>query len=105
MPPQAARTRARVCFAIHSNSARSGQTPEPGANMNVYALPSAVATRSCARLACLPRLGRRALLSLAFAVVPTTLFGGQVRGKVVDPGNEPLPGVTLSLQNELTGFA
>jgi hypothetical protein len=30
-------------------------------------------------------------------------WGGQVRGKVVGPGNEPLPGVAVELGNDLTG--
>jgi hypothetical protein len=41
-----------------------------------------------------------AVLALA---LPAAAWGGQVRGKVVGPGNDPLPGVTLTLANDLAG--
>ncbi|HEX4965668.1 MAG TPA: TonB-dependent receptor [Thermoanaerobaculia bacterium] len=41
-----------------------------------------------------------ALVSLA---LPAALWAGQVRGKVVDPAGAPLPGVTLTLTNDLAG--
>jgi hypothetical protein len=43
-----------------------------------------------------------ALLALAF---PALLWGGQVRGKVLGPGHDPLPGVTVTLDNPLIGYS
>jgi hypothetical protein len=54
-----------------------------------------------------PKFPRGALVALcACGVFPCVLhaaWAGQVRGKVVGPGNEPLPGVTVELANDVTG--
>jgi hypothetical protein len=41
--------------------------------------------------------------SLFFLLLASAAWAGQVRGKVVGPGNEPLPGVSVELANDLTG--
>ena len=43
-----------------------------------------------------------ALLALA---LPALASAGQIRGKVVDPAGAPLPGITLTLANDLIGFS
>jgi carboxypeptidase family protein len=49
------------------------------------------------------RISRGALAALFALALPAAAWGGQVRGKVLGPGDEPLPGVTLTLANDLTG--
>src|SRR5215813_11937920 len=49
------------------------------------------------------RLSRGALAALLALTLPAAVWGGQVRGKVLGPGDDPLPGVTLTLANDLTG--
>jgi hypothetical protein len=49
------------------------------------------------------RISRGALAALFALALPAVVWGGQVRGKVLGPGDEPLPGVTLTLANDLTG--
>src|SRR4051794_4328058 len=49
------------------------------------------------------RIPRGALASLLALALPAAVWGGQVRGKVLGPGDDPLPGVTLTLANDLTG--
>ena len=49
------------------------------------------------------RIARGGLAALLALSVPAAIWAGQVRGKVVGPGNDPLPGVTLELANDLTG--
>jgi hypothetical protein len=56
--------------------------------------------------------GRRALArSLPWAplalllLLPAAAQAGQVRGRVVDPGDAVLPGVSLTLSNDLTGYS
>jgi outer membrane cobalamin receptor len=44
------------------------------------------------------------LLVLSFAA-PVAAMAGQVRGHVFGPDNTPLPGVTVSLSNDLTGYS
>ncbi len=39
----------------------------------------------------------------ALFLLPAAVWAGQVRGKVLGPGNEPLPGVTVELANNVTG--
>ncbi|HYL05435.1 MAG TPA: TonB-dependent receptor [Thermoanaerobaculia bacterium] len=63
------------------------------------------------------RLARRAmrsscranLVALAVAAVslllPVAGLAGEVRGRVLGPGDAPLPGVTVSLANDLTGYS
>jgi hypothetical protein len=46
---------------------------------------------------------RGALAALFALALPAVAWGGQVRGKVVGPGDDPLPGVTLTLANDVTG--
>ena len=41
--------------------------------------------------------------ALALAL-PAAAMAGVVRGRVLDPTDSPLPGVTVSLTNDLTGF-
>lgn len=45
----------------------------------------------------------RAFGALIALALPAAAWAGQVRGKVLGPGNEPLPGVTLTLANDLAG--
>lgn len=47
-----------------------------------------------------------ALCSLLASQAPLALAatGGQVRGRVLDPDGKPLPGVSLALTNEVTGY-
>ena len=49
------------------------------------------------------RIPRGALAALLALALPAAVWGGQVRGKVLGPGDDPLPGVTLTLANDLTG--
>lgn len=49
------------------------------------------------------RISRGGLAALLALALPAVLWGGQVRGKVLGPGDDPLPGVTLTLANDLTG--
>lgn len=51
------------------------------------------------------KISRGALAALFALALPVAAWGGQVRGKVVGPGNDPLPGVTLTLANDLTGYS
>ncbi len=62
---------------------------------------------SCGRAVQRPvhRLHSAFLVVLLLLVTPCVLRAGQVRGKVVGPGDEPLPGVMLTLSNDLTGFS
>jgi hypothetical protein len=46
---------------------------------------------------------RGALAALFLFGLPVAAWAGQIRGKVVGPGNDPLPGVTLTLANDLNG--
>jgi hypothetical protein len=46
-----------------------------------------------------------AFAALLVLALPATLWGGQVRGKVVGPGHDPLPGATVTLDNQLTGYS
>jgi hypothetical protein len=46
---------------------------------------------------------RGALAALLALALPAVARGGQVRGKVVGPGDDPLPGVTVTLANDVTG--
>ncbi|HEY0553399.1 MAG TPA: TonB-dependent receptor [Thermoanaerobaculia bacterium] len=48
-------------------------------------------------------LARGVLAALFLSALPAVVWAGQVRGKVLDPGDEPLPGVTLTLANDVTG--
>ncbi len=50
------------------------------------------------------RAASAALYSVLFLFLfSSAAWAGQVRGKVVGPGNEPLPGVAVELANDLTG--
>ncbi len=49
------------------------------------------------------RTSRGALAAILALALPALAWGGQVRGKVLGPGDEPLPGVTLTLANDLAG--
>src|SRR3954466_15771291 len=49
------------------------------------------------------RIPRGALAPLLALALPAAVWGGQIRGKVLGPGDEPLPGVTLTLANDLAG--
>src|SRR5262249_4109766 len=51
------------------------------------------------------RIPRGALTALLALALPAAVWGGQVRGKVLGPGDDPLPGVTLTLANDLTGYS
>ena len=60
-----------------------------------------------------PATARRAVLFIVlagiglqapFAVEAATATAGQVRGKITGPDNSPLPGVTVALTNDLTGY-
>jgi hypothetical protein len=46
---------------------------------------------------------RGVLAALFLCAFPAAVWGAQVRGKVVGPGDDPLPGVTLTLANDVTG--
>lgn len=43
-------------------------------------------------------------LQASFAVEAATATAGQVRGKVTGPDNSPIPGVTVALTNDLSGY-
>jgi Carboxypeptidase regulatory-like domain len=45
-----------------------------------------------------------AAIALSLAL-PAAALAGVVRGRVLDPADSPLPGVTVSLTNDLTGFS
>ncbi len=45
------------------------------------------------------------LISLATLLLPAAAWAGQVRGRVLGPDGGALPGATVSLTNELTGFS
>jgi hypothetical protein len=49
------------------------------------------------------KFSRGMVAALFLWLLPAAVWGGQVRGKVLGPGDEPLPGVTLTLANDLTG--
>src|ERR1700730_13767156 len=51
-----------------------------------------------------PRLRAALLFTLGVLVLPALAFAGQVRGRVVDAGDQALPGVTVTLANDLTGY-
>jgi hypothetical protein len=63
--------------------------------------------RSPRRTAATPRCATFALLAIAALslALPASALAGEVRGRVLGPGDAPLPGVTVSLANDLTGFA
>src|SRR5947209_5096732 len=48
-------------------------------------------------------LTRRLAAALFLLALPAAAWAGQIRGKVVDPAGAPLPGVTVTLANDLTG--
>src|SRR5947209_15293793 len=50
-------------------------------------------------------LTRRLASALFLLALPAPVWAGQVRGKVVDPAGAVLPGVTVTLANDLTGFS
>lgn len=71
-----------------------------------FALPClvpATARRPGAARLPAPLAAAAALLALALAL-PAAAAAGEVRGKVYGPGDAPLPGATVSLANDLTGF-
>jgi len=48
-------------------------------------------------------LARGAFAALFLLALPAVVWAGQVRGKVLGPGDDPLPGVTVTLANDVTG--
>jgi hypothetical protein len=44
-------------------------------------------------------------VTVAALSLPAAALAGEVRGRVLGPGDSPLPGVTVSLSNDLTGFS
>ncbi len=48
-------------------------------------------------------LARGAFAALFLLALPAAVWAGQVRGKVLGPGDDPLPGVTVTLANDVTG--
>ena len=52
-----------------------------------------------------PRLRAALLSTLALVLLPALALAGQVRGRVVDAGDQALPGVTVTLANDLTGYS
>jgi hypothetical protein len=52
-----------------------------------------------------PRPRAALLFTLGVLVLPALAFAGQVRGRVVDAGDQALPGVTVTLANDLTGYS
>jgi len=62
------------------------------------------APRALRRHAAFLLLASLAAGALALAL-PSAALAGEVRGTVLGPGDEPLPGVTVSLANDLTGFS
>lgn len=49
---------------------------------------------------------RAALAAVVLALtLPLAALAGQVHGRVLGPGDQPLPGVTVNLHNDVTGYA